>query len=84
MAADMRTSRSWRRTQVFTPFRVPLRSLSILCDPKKETDRCFFIDPFADFGFAGRVQSPDLVLDPFDIDGHPYIYHTYDYYHDIR
>jgi len=52
-------------------------------DPKKETDRCFFIDPSADFGFAGRVQSPDLVLDPFDIDGHPYIYHNEYYYHNI-
>jgi hypothetical protein len=54
----------------------PLLSILWHCDPKKETDRCFFIDPSADFGFADRVQSPDLVLDPFDIDGHAYIYHT--------
>ena len=67
MAADMRTSRSWRRTQVFTPFRVPLRSLSILCDPKKETDRCFFIDPSADFDFVGPAQRPDLAFDLFGI-----------------
>jgi hypothetical protein len=56
---------------VFTPFRVPLRSLSILwhCDPKKETDRCFFIDPFVDFGFFGPAQLPDLVFNLLGIHG---------------
>jgi len=57
-----------------------------LCRPPnsgKEINCCFVIDPSADFSFVGRVQCPDLVLDPSDIDGHPRIHNNEYYYHDI-
>ena len=62
-----------------TPFRMPLCFLSILwhCDPKKETDCGFFIDPSADFVFVDPVQPPDLIFELSDIDSLRYMYHGY-------
>lgn len=60
---------------------MPLRFWSILWhrDPKKETDRGFFIDPSAYFVFVDPVQLPNLIFDPFDIDSLPYMYHYVPY-----